>query len=172
MRFDQETGLKRCSKCKQEKSVDDFHHDRQKPDGYCMCCKECRKGYRQERRGSHKEQMKAWRIANPERTMLVSARFRAKKEKLPFLLRQEDIVIPEACPICGRTMKSGVGRGRLLSTSPTLDKWDPKLGYVVGNIWVICHACNFRKLDRSGEELLTFALRIINAWSQHKEGRA
>ena len=36
---------------------------------------------------------------NPRQYMIISARYRAKKEKLSFDLTIEDIVIPEICPI-------------------------------------------------------------------------
>ena len=33
--------MKRCSKCKKEKAVDQFHKNRSAKDGYCGWCKSC-----------------------------------------------------------------------------------------------------------------------------------
>jgi hypothetical protein len=36
--------MKRCSKCKERKPLEAFHHDWGRPDGRQGICKECRKG--------------------------------------------------------------------------------------------------------------------------------
>jgi hypothetical protein len=42
--------VKKCSKCKQVKSIDEFHKDKQKKTGLASCCILCRKGYAKENR--------------------------------------------------------------------------------------------------------------------------
>lgn len=72
-----------------------------------------------------------------KRTMLNSARKRAKALGLPFSISIEDIRIPDLCPITGVKLWSG-GRG----TSGSLDRIVPELGYVKNNIGVISLAAN------------------------------
>jgi hypothetical protein len=45
--------------------------------------------------------------------------------------------------------------------APSLDKIDPKLGYVPGNIQVISHKANAMKWDATREELRAFAKWVL-----------
>jgi hypothetical protein len=44
--------------------------------------------------------------------------------------------------------------------------YDPTLGYIPGNIWVICDRCNGRKQDMSGEDHVEFGWQLINAFKK------
>ena len=48
MRLDEKTGLKRCSRCGEEKSDSEFFMDKNRVDGLCVQCISCAKKYRQE----------------------------------------------------------------------------------------------------------------------------
>lgn len=48
--------MKRCSKCREEKPIDGFHHNKNAKDGRSSACKECAKG-----------RAKDWYRRNPER---------------------------------------------------------------------------------------------------------
>jgi hypothetical protein len=50
-----------------------------------------------------------------------------------------------------------------LANAASLDKYDPVLGYVPGNIMVICMRCNTKKQDQTGEELVQFGRAVIAA---------
>lgn len=52
--------------------------------------------------------------------------------------------IPLACPLCGCAMEPG---GASRNNSPSLDRILPGLGYVIENVWWICHDCNRQKSD-------------------------
>ncbi len=84
--------------------------------------------------------------------LLAGARRRAKEKNLPFEIKAADIPpIPEYCPILkGIKLEKGLRGG--LSTSPSLDRIDPKLGYVPGNIQVISNRANLLKNDGLLEE--------------------
>ena len=102
------------------------------------------------------------------RHLLSLAKFRAKKQGIPFDLTVEDITIPEFCPILGIKLESGRGKGLLRSdTIPSLDKIRPELGYVRGNVWVISWRANRLKSDASAEELelIVSALRRRKSWN-------
>ena len=86
--------------------------------------------------------------------MLRSARKRAKKKGVPFSITLEDIPdIPERCPALDIFLKSGVGTGKILDSSPSLDRIIPALGYVPGNIAIISKKANAIKNNGCLEEL-------------------
>lgn len=93
-------------------------------------------------------------IISTEKYMLRSAKGHAKKNKLPFNLSIEDIVIPKYCPILGMELKCE--KGRFIESSPTLDKINPVLGYIKGNIRVISYKANMMKNNANSEELKKF----------------
>lgn len=86
-------------------------------------------------------------------TMLASAKFRAKRDGHPFSITREDIVIPERCPILNTEFTCGVGKA--CSSSPSLDKVIPSLGYIPGNVRVISTAANRLKDANTEASLLT-----------------
>jgi hypothetical protein len=80
-----------------------------------------------------------------------AAKARAKKEKIPFNIEIEDVVVPEICPILG--IKIDLDNIEMQSNkSPSLDKIIPNVGYVKGNIQVLSLMANRLKNDgRPGE---------------------
>ena len=76
---------------------------------------------------------------------------RATKLALPFDLTVADVIIPDACPILGIPLSKGSGRCQ--ANSPSLDRRNPSLGYVRGNVAVISHRANTIKNDATTEEL-------------------
>jgi hypothetical protein len=82
-----------------------------------------------------------------ENRMLYSARDRAKENSLEFNITIEDIVIPDKCPLLGIVLESHIGTGAKCGhlNSPTLDRKDPTIGYVKGNVWVISKMANQAK---------------------------
>jgi hypothetical protein len=104
------------------------------------------KGY--ERRKKQRQRAKY----SDERRLLRSCQKRAKEKGLLFSLRLTDIIIPETCPVLGVPLCSHSigGSGPYM---PSLDRRDPKLGYVPGNIQVMSHRANQLKSDGSIEEL-------------------
>ncbi|NTV79324.1 MAG: hypothetical protein HGA25_09395 [Clostridiales bacterium] len=105
---------------------------------------------------------KEWRKNHPEQMLLISAKIRAKKLNIPFDLEISDIHIPVLCPITGLTLEinpSG-NRGPQVN-SPTLDKINPELGYVKGNVAVISFKANKWKSDMTKQNVETL-LHYIN----------
>lgn len=94
-----------------------------------------------------------------EQRLCNSAKYRAKRDGLPFEITKEDIVIPEKCPYLG--IQIVVGKGRASANSPSVDKIRPELGYVKGNIEVISNMANTMKQNASPKQLVTFAKSIL-----------
>ena len=58
------------------------------------------------------------------------------------------------CPILGYTMKvSNISLGKL---SPTLDRIDPRLGYVKGNVEFVTNIANLMMTSATGRDIKRF----------------
>ena len=95
----------------------------------------------------------------PERFLLQSAKRRAKAAGIPCTITAKDIFIPEVCPVFGWPLKKN--EGKLADTSPSLDRIDPSLGYVPGNVQVISNKANVMKNNASREQLIKFAEWVL-----------
>jgi len=84
--------------------------------------------------------------------MLKRAENRAKRKNVPFNLLIEDIDMVEFCPILGIKFSIGDGKGPG-DMSPSLDRIDPKLGYVKDNVMIISMKANKIKSDATLEEI-------------------
>lgn len=158
-----------CRRCQQETS--EWYYTKGKRDGMC---KSCRKNYRKEEKREHtkkyiserKEHYKQlgdeWRKNNPdyqkkwekncpESRMLRSAKQRAKEIGLECSITQEDIYIPEICPV----LKVPFQKGTRYAAS--LDRIDNSKGYVPGNVMVISRKANSMKNDATLEEIQLLA---------------
>lgn len=90
---------------------------------------------------------------DPRKRMVLAAKNRAKKHNLEFNITKEDIIIPKYCPILNIPIfiKSG-GKGPI-DNSPSLDRINPKLGYVKGNVAIISSKANRMKQNSTIENL-------------------
>jgi hypothetical protein len=110
-------------------------------------CKECQKvadfSYRLRNPGANAKKARESRKRNPARSLLWSAKARALRENLPFDLEESDTAVPNLCPVLGIPLLFA-DRGRSDNT-PSVDRLDPTLGYVKGNIAVISWRANRMK---------------------------
>lgn len=140
--------MKTCNKCGSLKDKTEYHNG--------AICKECYNKKRRERYAngdsvrilSKKNQR---RKNNPASELIRCAKRRAKVNNIVFDLKQEDVIIPEVCPMLG--LKLFTGNGVLSDNSPTLDRINPDLGYTKENIQVISYRANRIKNDATIEEL-------------------
>lgn len=125
------------------------------------------KQHQKKYREAHPEQMlqrvKKWRYKNPEKAMLQRVRGRARRKKYEFNLELIDILIPEMCPILGITIDKIV-TGIPKYNSPSLDRIDNTKGYVKGNVMVISHKANAMKHNATPEELIRFAIWVMETY--------
>lgn len=94
--------------------------------------------------------MQQWRRNDPRGPMLVSAKARAKAKQLPFRLQKQHIPIPAVCPVLGIPIQ--VNDGRHSDNSPTLDRINPRHGYVPWNVRVISYRANNLKSNMAVAE--------------------
>lgn len=78
---------------------------------------------------------------------------RAKRKKVKFELSVNDIPeIPIYCPVLGIKIKEN-DKSAPLDSSPSLDRINPREGYVKGNIRIISNRANRIKSDATLKEL-------------------
>lgn len=105
-----------------------------------------------------KEYRRQWRRKNLVLCLWKEARRRSKAKGIDFDIEVTDIPpMGSACPIFGTTFTT-TGKS---PTSPSLDRIDPKRGYVKGNVWLISYRANLIKNDGTAEEheMITAAMR-------------
>lgn len=104
------------------------------------------------------------RTDDPATALWIAAKQRAKNKGVPFNITPEDIVVPEVCPALG--IPIGINRG---VTGPnhdsmSLDRINPALGYVVGNIAVISNLANRIKQNATAQQV-----QAVADWMQKVE---
>jgi hypothetical protein len=92
---------------------------------------------------------------DPIGTLIRVARSRAKRKGLEFTITAHDLPLSDICPCCAHKMipRSGLAKQGPTPQSPSIDRLDSSLGYVPGNVAVICWRCNELKRDATAEEL-------------------
>lgn len=148
-----------CRVCQVEKPTNEFYHykyksqskyakglEYSKPIKICKTCKS--------------EQGKT----NVKANLVNRARARAIKGNLDFDITADDIVVPDVCPVLGMPIKVNTGKTR--KDSIALDKINPLLGYVKGNVQVVSQLANTMKASASKEELLKFAKWVIETFKE------
>ena len=79
---------------------------------------------------------------NPRHYLWYVARARSRQYGVEFSITEEDIVIPEFCPILETRLTKGNG---YLPNSMSLDRVDNDKGYIPGNVRVISRKANLMK---------------------------
>lgn len=140
---------------------------------HCVICSRAR-SLRESHRPEAIERAKAWRrlpdvqARDRQRSqigsgtwvyfMLAGAKHRAKRRQLPFdsnAVRELLAAPPPCCPVFKTPFVSG--KEHMTRNSPTLDRIVPALGYVRGNIALICARANSIKNDATAAELRAVA---------------
>jgi len=85
------------------------------------------------------------------RSLLKSSRYRAKRDGIRHTLTLADINVPERCPVLGMRLRKT--KGRAGPSSPSLDRINPRRGYVRGNVVVVSWRANEIKKDATVHEL-------------------
>lgn len=85
------------------------------------------------------------------RTLLKTSRYRAKRDGTRHTLTLADIYVPDRCPVLGMRLRPATGRAS--PASPSLDRINPRRGYVPGNVLVVSWRANELKKNSTPEEL-------------------
>lgn len=119
--------------------------------------------YRQENGDIVRQKEKDYYRTHPEKILLKGARQRARRFSVPFGITLEDILklFPSdgCCPITKEPFEQG--DGKVGPRSMSLDRINPSLGYVPGNIAVISHLANTIKSDCTDPEVFRRVARYL-----------
>ena len=131
---------RQCVKCLEYKGYSEYHVHSGCKYGYNTICKVCRLPLSK----------KQYEGTSLEYRMLARCRSRAKRSDPPldFNLSEEDILIPERCPVMQTPIRKGSG-----ARSPSVDRIDSSKGYIKGNVRVISSLANSLKSNLTLEEL-------------------
>jgi hypothetical protein len=119
---------------------------------YAQLLEKSRAKNRAKDRGQNLAYHRARRRVDYRAAMLARIKSRAAHYGLPFDLTRNDIPLITHCPIFGFELK--VGDGIVSPQSPSLDRIDPNLGYVKGNVIVISNKANLIKSSATPDEIL------------------
>lgn len=146
-----------CTKCKLDKSPEDFYKKSKDSSSLRSSCKNCNNSETQAWFKTDKGQTYRKKIhgnlqkKKPELLLFWSCRSGAKKRNLEFTLEEKDIVIPSVCPVLGIPLFL-VG-GKRTDNSPSVDRVDSTRGYTKDNVRIISWRANKLKQDASLEEV-------------------
>lgn len=101
---------------------------------------------------NYKEKKANYYIINKKSAILALAKNRAIKKGMDFNITIDAILWPDVCPVLGIKIDYEV-RGSHTNNSPTLDRLDNTLGYVIGNVNVISFRANSLKSNATYEEI-------------------
>ncbi len=95
---------------------------------------------------------------NPIPQLIYNFKKRAKAKNVPFDLKPQDIReklnnAGKICPVLGIKMQTSKLGSKSNDLAPSIDRIDPKKGYVKGNMIVVSMRANRIKTDASPEEI-------------------
>ena len=132
---------KECKKCREEKSLTDFHKNKRHRFGVANVCKLCRNEL------AAKNYTAKWF----QKTCILKKSW-CKQRGIPFDLDREylESIWTDSCPVFNKPF---VRHKKGDDFCPALDRINPKEGYVKGNVRYISARANRIKYDASVEEL-------------------
>lgn len=140
-------GQRLCYTCNNMKMFAEFGKNVNSSLGYDSVCKTCRKI---KSRKDLEQQSQEYKIFHRAKT-------RAKREGISFNLELSDIVIPSVCPVFNVPFVVGNTHW-----TPSIDKIVPTLGYVKGNVCIICNRANRLKNDATLAELQSVVRYVVS----------
>jgi hypothetical protein len=153
--------FKLCRKCSKSKHVSEFHKLRKSLIGTQSFCRECKRSFSEAARRA--DPKSAW-----AKVMCARLRHRVQQQNLPLNLTVEYLVsiCPDVCPVLDIPLLYPITWGKRAANknSPSIDKFYPHLGYVVGNVSVISNRANTLKRDSTAGELAK-----VCAWMEAME---
>jgi len=135
------------------------------PSGKCLYCR--RLGAKAQTQRKRSEQKLGNYVAPPankrhglgsslEMMLWQSAKNRARMNGRPFSIKVTDIAVPKCCPVFGTALDSVWGARKQnnadRANAPSLDRIDPRKGYVPGNVIVLSYRANMLKGDGLPDE--------------------
>lgn len=116
-------------------------------------------------RDLRKDRVRQTRLKTPWVRVIMAIRARSKKKGIPFNLTYEWGAArwTGCCELTGIEFQIGVKRGTPLTFSASVDRIEPKLGYVQSNCRFILHAINAFRGEQTDQEMLSLAVKLVEA---------
>lgn len=173
--------IKKCTKCGETKSVNDFYKNSKSKDGLKTWCKVChladskkreknynekRRLYRLEHKEEYRQKKKVYYIENKDKILSDNSQWRktfngrllsyqrsAKKRNIEWLLTEDDFKTfwGVPCNYCGDEIET-IG----------IDRIDNEKPYILENCTSCCSTCNKMKLDLTHEKFINKIKQILN----------
>lgn len=165
--------LKHCTSCGVDKLFTMFYTTGKKVDGspkYNSWCKKCIKvkqaSYHARTWGSEKLKYTAFKRTKSVRSFLQYLRSKAAQRK-----KGDDVISLDAlellwatqngaCALTGWPMSMELANG-VVPTNCSIDRIDPKIGYIVGNVQLVCRAANVAKHDLSQADFVQLCKAVL-----------
>jgi hypothetical protein len=115
---------------------------------------------RRKKCNEYAEKTKPWksrRERRPVAYLLNVARQRCKRTGTEFCITEADLTMPTHCPLLGTLLDT---YAESVDVHPSIDRINPALGYVPGNVWIISHRANRIKSNATFAELITIGLAL------------
>jgi hypothetical protein len=159
---------RKCTQCEENKSFSCFSKKHTGKYGLSSRCKQCclinerlERGHgitdinllTDKQKKVRKRRVELWKVQsrkNPEKTLLLAAKSRAKAKNLEFNITENDICINKTCPVLGIAIEKSDKTNNYNSIS--LDRLDSTKGYTKDNINIISLRANKIKSDATFEE--------------------
>jgi hypothetical protein len=90
-----------------------------------------------------------------KKIMLNNSKMRAKRSNMEFTITENDISIPECCPVLGIPLYRS--KRENWNNSPSIDRIDNTKGYIKDNVVVVSRRANILKKDATIDELQKLA---------------
>jgi hypothetical protein len=142
--------MKICNKCNKNLSDDQFYKRPERKNSLVPNCKSCssKRTIKWQDKSVITKEGHISRIFNQRKAA-------AKKHEIFFDLELNDVInlAPDFCPVLNIKLSWGERNGKVTNNSPSLDKFDPKKGYIKGNIHWISFKANTIKSNATLEEI-------------------
>lgn len=159
--------MKTCTICGDTKELQEFLKDKNANGGYRNQCKQCLRERNKDVWSNRKEQYNAsmrkfrntWKGATA--TSHQAAYTRSKQQNVPFSITLEYVrdLLEKQNYLCALTGDQLVLKGGW--NSPSLDKINPSLGYIEGNVQWLTKRVNLIKSNMDNKELLDFCRKCL-----------
>ena len=153
---------KKCSKCQEEKCLNDFYYHKMRKQ-YMSSCKMCNT---KECNVYQRKQRKEQNIKFVANTRSAEIRRKCKDKNIPFDSDIRNILIDQwekqkgLCFYSGRQMSIS-GDYHINLNAMTIDRVDPKLGYVNGNVVMCCRIFNAMKQNLVYDEFMNHCKEVL-----------
>lgn len=150
-----------CSKCKEDKSKEDFYI-RKESGKLRRQCKNCmKKAWKKYRT----ENVEAIRVRDDEYRRTINGRFssfktlaKAKDIKQALTKDEFEKIQNDLCNYCGDNFDRGTGYG--------IDRIDSNIGYILNNCVACCSKCNFAKNELNYDDFVKHVFKMAKHLEQ------